>query len=112
DQKVALTDRLAKLTGVTFHAKLGTMADRAARIEALAERVAPYVRDDAQTRTWAKLAAALCKADLVSGMVSEFPELQGVMGGYYAQAQGYDPEVCDAIRHHYKPLGPHDDVPV
>jgi glycyl-tRNA synthetase beta chain len=58
------------------------------------------------------LAARLCKADLVTGMVGEFPELQGVMGGYYAEAQGYDPEVADAIRHHYKPQGPTDDVPV
>jgi len=112
DKKVALTDQLAKLTGVTFHAKLGTMADRAARIEALAEEIAPFVRDDNQTRAWAKVAAALCKADLVSAMVGEFPELQGVMGGYYAEAQGYDPEVADAIRHHYKPQGPNDDVPV
>lgn len=112
DKKVALTDQLARLTGVTFHAKLGTMADRAARIEALAEQIAPFVRDDNQTLAWAKVAAALCKADLVSAMVGEFPELQGVMGGYYAEAQGYDPEVADAIRHHYKPQGPHDDVPV
>ncbi|MDB5443963.1 MAG: glyS [Phenylobacterium sp.] len=112
DKTVALTDQLAKLTGVTFHARLGTMADRAARIEALAEQIAPFVRDDTQTKTWAKVAAALCKADLVSAMVGEFPELQGVMGGYYAEAQGYDPEVADAIRHHYKPQGPHDDVPV
>jgi glycyl-tRNA synthetase beta chain len=112
DKKVALTDQLAKLVGVTFHAKLGSMADRAARIEALAEEIAPFVRDDPQTKAWAKLAAALCKADLVSAMVGEFPELQGVMGGYYAEAQGYDPEVADAIRHHYKPQGPHDDVPV
>jgi glycyl-tRNA synthetase beta chain len=112
DKKLALTDQLARLTGVTFHAKLGTMAERAARIEALAEQIAPFVRDDAQTRTWAKVAAALCKADLVSAMVGEFPELQGVMGGYYAEAQGYDPEVADAIRHHYKPQGPNDDVPV
>ncbi|MDB5495515.1 MAG: glyS [Phenylobacterium sp.] len=112
DKTVALTDQLARLTGVTFHAKLGTMADRAARIEALAEQIAPFVRDDTQTKTWAKVAAALCKADLVSAMVGEFPELQGVMGGYYAEAQGYDPEVADALRHHYKPQGPHDDVPV
>jgi glycyl-tRNA synthetase beta chain len=112
DKKTPLEDRLAKLTGVTFHAKLGSMADRVARIEALAEQLAPFVRDDAQTKAWAKVAAALCKADLVSGMVGEFPELQGVMGAYYAEAQGYDPEVVDAIRHHYKPQGPHDDVPV
>ena len=112
DKKVALSDQLAKLMGVTFHAKLGSMAERVARIEALAEEIAPFVRDDGQTKAWAKLAAALCKADLVSGMVGEFPELQGVMGGYYAEAQGYDPEVADAIRHHYRPQGPNDAVPV
>jgi glycyl-tRNA synthetase beta chain len=112
DKKVPLEDRLAKLSGVTFHAKLGSMADRVARIEALAEELAPFVRDDAQTKERAKLAAMLCKADLVCGMVGEFPELQGVMGAYYAEAQGYDPEVVDAIRHHYKPQGPADDVPV
>jgi glycyl-tRNA synthetase beta chain len=112
DKKVPLEDRLAKLSGVTFHAKLGSMADRVARIEALAEELAPFVRDDAQTKQWAKVAAALCKADLVSGMVGEFPELQGVMGAYYAEAQGYDPEVVDAIRQHYRPQGPQDAVPV
>ncbi|THD82702.1 MAG: glycine--tRNA ligase subunit beta [Phenylobacterium sp.] len=112
DKKVPLEDRLTKLRGVTFHAKLGTMAERAARIEALAGEIAPYVRDDAQTKAWAIMAAALCKADLVSNMVGEFPELQGVMGAYYAEAQGYDPEVVDAIRQHYRPQGPADAVPV
>jgi glycyl-tRNA synthetase beta chain len=112
DRKVRLEDRLVKLSGVTFHAKLGTMADRVARIEALAGEIAPFVRDDPQTREKAVLAAHLCKADLVSGVVGEFPELQGVMGGYYAEGEGLDPEVSDAIRHHYKPQGPADDVPV
>jgi glycyl-tRNA synthetase beta chain len=112
DRKVRLEDRLAKLSGVTFHSKLGTMADRVARIEALAGEIALFVRDDPQTREKAVLAAHLCKADLVSGMVGEFPELQGVMGGYYAEGEGLDPEVSDAIRHHYKPQGPNDDVPV
>jgi glycyl-tRNA synthetase beta chain len=112
DKKVRLEDRLEKLKGVTFHAKLGTMYQRVERIEKLAGELAPFVRDDVATREQAMLAARLCKADLVSGMVGEFPELQGVMGGYYAEAQGHGPEVADAIRHHYKPQGPTDDVPV
>ena len=112
DRKVRLQDRLEKLKGVTFHAKLGTMAERVARIVALAGEIAPFVRDDAETRSRAVQVAQLCKADLVSGMVGEVPELQGVMGGYYAQGEGLDPEICDAIRNHYKPQGPNDDVPV
>ncbi|MFI4949953.1 MAG: glycine--tRNA ligase subunit beta [Caulobacterales bacterium] len=112
DQRIRLEDRLEKLKGVTFHAKLGTMYERVERIAALAGELAPYVRDDAETRTLAVQAARLCKADLVSGMVGEFPELQGIMGGYYAEKEGLEPEVVDAIRSHYRPLGPHDDVPV
>jgi len=112
DRKVRLEDRLEKLKGVTFHAKLGSMYDRVQRIVSLAEAIAPFVRDDDATRSKAAEAASLCKADLVSGVVGEFPELQGIMGGYYAEAEGLDPEVVDAIRHHYKPQGPNDDVPV
>jgi glycyl-tRNA synthetase beta chain len=112
DLKTKLEDRLESLKGVTFHAKLGTMYERVQRIEALAGEIAPYVRDDAETLAHAKLAARLCKADLVTGMVGEFPELQGVMGGYYAEKQGLDPEVSDAIRSHYRPQGPNDAVPV
>ncbi|WP_411289210.1 glycine--tRNA ligase subunit beta, partial [Phenylobacterium sp.] len=111
DLKTKLEDRLEKLEGVTFHAKLGTMRERVARIEALAGEIAPLVRDDAETKAHAVLAARLCKADLTTGMVAEFPELQGVMGGYYAEAEGLDPEVCDAIRHHYRPQGPGDAIP-
>ena len=112
DLRIPLEDRLEKLKGVTFHAKLGTMYERAERIAALAGELAPFVRDDAETRAKAMQSARLAKADLVSGMVGEFPELQGIMGGYYADKQGLDPEVVDAIRHHYKPQGPADDVPV
>ncbi|RAK68510.1 glycine--tRNA ligase subunit beta [Phenylobacterium kunshanense] len=112
DRKVRLEDRLEKLKGVTFHAKLGSMYDRVQRIVSMAEAIAPFVRDDDATRSKAAEAASLCKADLVSGVVGEFPELQGIMGGYYAEAEGLDPEVVDAIRHHYKPQGPNDDVPV
>lgn len=112
DLKVRLEDRLEKLKGVTFHAKLGTMLERVERIVALAGELAPYVRDDGDTRAKAITAARLAKADLVAGMVGEFPELQGVMGGYYADKEGLDPEIADGIRHHYRPQGPADDVPV
>lgn len=112
DRKTPLGDRLEKLKGVTFHAKLGTMYERVERIAALAGELAPYVRDDAGTKEKSIEAARLAKADLVTGMVGEFPELQGVMGGYYADKERLDPEIADAIRHHYRPQGPNDDVPV
>jgi glycyl-tRNA synthetase beta chain len=112
DRKVRLEDRLEKLKGVTFHAKLGTMYERVERIVALAGELAPFVRDDAGTKTKSLQAALLCKADLGTGMVGEFPELQGVMGAYYAEKEGLEPEVVDAIRWHYRPQGPSDDVPV
>jgi glycyl-tRNA synthetase beta chain len=112
DLRAPLQDRLETLKGVTFHAKLGTLYERVERIAALAGELAPFVRDDAETRTKAMEAARLAKADLTSGMVGEFPELQGVMGAYYAETQGLDPEVVDAIRQHYRPQGPNDDVPV
>src|SRR3546814_6733818 len=79
------------------------MYERVGRIVALAGELAPYVRDDAATKAHAVQAARLCKADLVTGMVGEFPELQGIMGGYYARAEGLPDEVADAIRDHYKP---------
>lgn len=97
-----------KLEGVTFHAKLGTLADRVERIAALAREIAPLVGADADE---AEAAAKLAKADLTSGMVGEFPELQGVMGGYYARAFGHPDAVADAVRDHYKPQGPADSVP-
>jgi glycyl-tRNA synthetase beta chain len=111
DLKTRLEDRLEKLKGVTYHAKLGTMYERVERIAALAAELAPFVRDDAETKIKAIQAARLAKADLVSGMVGEFPELQGIMGGYYAEKEGLDPEIVDAIRQHYRPQGPSDDVP-
>jgi len=100
---------LAKLNGVTFHARLGTMAQRVARIQALASEIAPLVGADPDK---AEDAARLAKADLASGMVGEFPELQGVMGGYYAREARLDPEIADAIRDHYRPQGPADALPV
>jgi glycyl-tRNA synthetase beta chain len=133
-----------KLKGVTFHAKLGTLYERAERIEALAREIAPLVGADPEL---AGIAARYCKADLASGMVGEFPELQGVMGGYYAREALVTPTltlprqgggdnsasspspstgegrgggvlgsaqvdaIADAIRDHYKPVGPSDSVP-
>jgi glycyl-tRNA synthetase beta chain len=108
DRKQRLEDRLEKLKGVTFHAKLGTMFERAQRMELLAEQLAPVLGADARE---AVLAARLAKGDLATGMVGEFPELQGVMGGYYARAEGLSPSVADAIRDHYKPQGPADTIP-
>lgn len=108
DVKVGFEPWLDKLNGVTFHAKLGTMAQRVERIVALAGEIAPLVGADVEK---AKEAARLAKADLASQMVGEFPELQGLMGGYYARAAGLDPQIADAIRDHYKPQGPSDAVP-
>ncbi len=107
DRKVGFETWLKKLEGVTFHAKLGTMAERVQRIAALAREIAPLVGADPDQ---AETAARLAKGDLASGMVGEFPELQGVMGGYYARAEHGD-AIADAIRDHYKPQGPTDTVP-
>jgi glycyl-tRNA synthetase beta chain len=140
DLKVLLEDQAKKLSSIVFHEKLGTVADKVERLAKLAqwlvtERiVAPAqagAHDVSQSRStgeigsslrWsdeevealavqAERAARLCKADLVTGMVGEFPELQGIMGGYYARAQGEDDAVADAIRDHYKPVGQGDNVP-
>jgi glycyl-tRNA synthetase beta chain len=108
DQKTPLEARLEALKGVTFHARLGTLFERAERIEALARRLAPLVGADPQL---AARAGRLAKADLATGMVGEFPELQGVMGGYYAAAQGEPDSVSQAVREHYRPQGPSDSVP-
>jgi glycyl-tRNA synthetase beta chain len=107
DRKVGFDVWAKKLEGVTFHAKLGTLAERVERIAALAREIAPLVGADPDQ---AEQAARLAKADLASGMVGEFPELQGVMGGYYARADHGD-AIADAIRDHYKPQGPNDAVP-
>ena len=140
DRKVGFDVWAKKLEGVTFHAKLGTLAERVERIAALAREIAPLVGADPDQ---AEQAARLAKADLASGMVGEFPELQGVMGGYYArlapapalqadpphkgegddadlppldgeggrEADGWGDAIADAIRDHYKPQGPNDAVP-
>ncbi len=98
----------AGLANVTFHNKLGSQADRIARIAALAREIAPHVGADPDL---AEQAAKVAKADLQSEMVGEFPELQGLMGRYYAAAAGLDPSVAAACQDHYSPLGPSDDVP-
>jgi glycyl-tRNA synthetase beta chain len=108
DLKTKLEDRLPKFNDIVFHEKLGTQWERIERIERLAADLAPAVGADA---TKAKRAARLCKADLLTEVVGEFPELQGLMGKYYAHAQGEDASVALACEDHYKPLGPSDRVP-
>jgi glycyl-tRNA synthetase beta chain len=108
DLKTRLEDRLPKFEHIVFHEKLGTQAGRIARIERLAGELAPLVGADVEK---AKRAARLCKADLLTEVVGEFPELQGLMGKYYAEEQGEDEAVAHACEDHYKPKGPDDLVP-
>jgi glycyl-tRNA synthetase beta chain len=140
DLKIPLDDQAKKLAQITFHEKLGTVADKVERVAKLArwlveEGIVPSkavsaepvearladkrpstgsgltVEERAEFAIQAERAARLCKADLVTGMVGEFPELQGIMGGYYARAQGEADAIADAVRDHYKPVGQGDDVP-
>ena len=106
--EVGMEGWLESLGNVTFHNKLGTQAARIDRIAALAREIAPVVGADADL---AEQAAKVAKADLSSEMVYEFPELQGLMGRYYAQAAGLPQEVANACQLHYSPLGPSDEVP-
>jgi glycyl-tRNA synthetase beta chain len=108
DLKTRLEDRMPKFDAIVFHEKLGTQGARVARIERLAAEIAPLVGADVEK---AKRAAKLAKADLLTEVVGEFPELQGLMGKYYAQAQGEDASVAAASEEHYKPQGPNDRVP-
>ncbi|MGE0522895.1 MAG: glycine--tRNA ligase subunit beta [Variibacter sp.] len=108
DLKTPLAARVEKLKEIVFHEKLGTQFERVERIARLARELAPIVGADADK---AERAARLAKADLVTEMVGEFPELQGLMGKYYALAQGEDEAVARAIEEHYKPVGPSDRVP-
>jgi glycyl-tRNA synthetase beta chain len=108
DLKTRLEDRLPKFDQIVFHEKLGTQAERIKRIERLAAEIAPLVGADVEK---AKRAAKLAKADLLTEVVGEFPELQGLMGKYYALAQGEDASVAAASEEHYKPQGPGDRVP-
>jgi glycyl-tRNA synthetase beta chain len=109
DRKVKLEERVPALKDIVFHAKLGTVADKSDRVETLAFELASLIpgADIDQVRT----AARLAKADLTSGMVGEFPELQGIMGRYYALHEGEKKPVADAIAEHYAPLGPSDRCP-
>ncbi len=108
DRKTPLADRVEALEGITFHAKLGSLREKVRRIEELLSNLAPKVGVD-----WvqAQVAARLAKADLTTGMVGEFPELQGIMGRYYARNDGEDEVIAAAIGSHYAPQGPSDDCP-
>jgi glycyl-tRNA synthetase beta chain len=108
DRKQTLESRVAALDAVTFHAKLGSQGDRVRRLVRLAGEIAPLIGADVAL---VQRAALLAKADLTTGMVGEFPELQGVMGRYYALHDGESEAVADAIRDHYAPKGPADTVP-
>ncbi len=108
DRKIKLEDRFEKLGQLVFHEKLGSVKDKAERVMALARELAPLVGADP---VLAERAANLAKCDLVSDMVGEFAELEGVMGRYYATLQGEPQAVADAVRDHYKPKGPSDEVP-
>ena len=108
DLKTSLEDRLPKFDSIIFHEKLGTQGERIKRIERLAAEIAPLVGADVEKT---KRAARLAKADLLTEVVGEFPEVQGLMGKYYALAQGEDAAVAAACEEHYKPQGPADRVP-
>jgi glycyl-tRNA synthetase beta chain len=108
DLKTRLEDRLEKFKHIVFHEKLGTQWERIQRIERLAAELAPVVDADVEKT---RRAARLAKADLLTEVVGEFPELQGLMGKYYALAQREDASVAAACEEHYKPLGPNDSVP-
>jgi glycyl-tRNA synthetase beta chain len=108
DLKTKLEDRLPKFDTIVFHEKLGTQGERIKRIERLAGELAPLVGADVEK---AERAARLAKADLLTEVVGEFPELQGLTGKYYALAQGEDASVAAACEEHYKPQGPNDRVP-
>ena len=129
DLKTKLEDRLRKFDQIVFHEKLGTQAERIKRIERLAAEIAPILwkqrdtffdgkflnaddfQDEQQYIRHVRRAAKLCKADLLTEVVGEFPELQGLMGKYYALAQGENASVAAASEEHYKPQGPADRVP-
>ncbi|MEA1651639.1 glycine--tRNA ligase subunit beta [Nitrospirillum sp. BR 11164] len=108
DRKVPLEDQAKKLADVTFHAKLGTTAAKVHRVEGLAAVIARAIHADVDAT---RRAARLAKADLVTGLVGEFPEVQGVVGRYIAYEQGESAAVAEAIADHYKPLGPSDSCP-
>jgi glycyl-tRNA synthetase beta chain len=111
DRKVRLQDRVEKLRSVTFHAKLGTLDQKRERMVRLTGRLAAWLSLPAEQAEAAQRAAELCKADLLTGMVGEFPTLQGIMGREYARHDGEPESVCTAIGEHYLPRAPEDDLP-
>ncbi len=111
DKKKTLESHAEKLSEIVFHEKLGTVADKVERVAKLARWLAEKGIVKGADPALAEQVARLCKADLTTGMVGEFPELQGLMGGYYARAKGLPDAVADAIRDHYKPVGQGDEVP-
>ena len=111
DRAVTLESRLPKLADIVFHEKLGTVADKVARVAKLARWLVESGAVPGADAQMADDAARLCKADLVSATVGEFPEVQGIAGGHLALAEGLDPQIAAAIRDHYKPVGPSDAVP-
>ncbi len=114
DRKTTLESRLPQLSSITFHAKLGSMAEKVQRLESLSASISKILSErhkDYAREADVKKAARLAKADLVSGMVGEFPELQGIMGGYYARHDGENADIATAVKEHYSPLGPGDTCP-
>jgi glycyl-tRNA synthetase beta chain len=109
DRRATLASRVPGLDGMVFHARLGSLGDKVRRLEALAPKLADRVPD--ADASLARRSAALCKADLISEMVGEFPELQGIMGRYYAQDAGEPDSIATAIAEHYAPQGPSDRCP-
>ena len=109
DRKRSLESRIPDLDALVFHAKLGSVGEKVSRIEALAVEIAKSIEGAVEADV--RQAARLCKSDLVTGMVGEFPELQVVMGRYYALAEGESAAVADAIAEHYAPKGPNDACP-
>ncbi|HZU84035.1 MAG TPA: glycine--tRNA ligase subunit beta [Polyangiaceae bacterium] len=110
DRKIPLDARYDKLAGIVFHHRLGTMREKVDRIERLAALVGDALKLDGIRKAEIARTARLCKCDLLTLMVGEFPELQGHMGRAYALAQNEAPEVADAVRDHYRPVGAQDDV--
>ncbi|PWC54316.1 glycine--tRNA ligase subunit beta [Azospirillum sp. TSO22-1] len=108
DRRTKLEERVPKLANITFHAKLGTVSEKVNRVQVLAAEIARAIGADADAAT---RAAFLAKADLVTEVVGEFPEVQGIMGRYYALGEGESAAVAEAIAEHYKPLGPTDSCP-
>ena len=109
DRKESLESKAPSLKGMVFHAKLGSLGEKVDRVQTLAAVISAFVPDSDRDKVWS--AARLAKADLVTDMVNEFPELQGVMGRYYARHDGECDEVAEAIADHYAPQGPNDRCP-